>query len=149
MWTVRNWAKAELLGEFERKAGALEAALRFAEEDAEAAEAKWGWSNGATNGGKSTRLGRGAKMHRGVQAASLPICAKSELAAERKRNGKAKWQSEMAKRNGKAKWQSEIASENRKRNAEQSAPFARPRRSPAKFTRITRIRMLVFAKVQA
>jgi len=46
----------------------------------------------------------------GVQAASLPICAKSELAAERMGNGKAKWQSEMAKRNGK----SEIAKRNRK-----------------------------------
>jgi hypothetical protein len=53
-------------------------------------------------------------MHVGVQAGSLlPICAKSELAAERKgngksemANGKAKWQSEMAKRKGKSEMRS-------------------------------------------
>jgi hypothetical protein len=54
-------------------------------------------------------------MHVGVQAAFTDM-RKSEPAAERKGNGKAKWQSEMAKRNGK-NGKAKMA----KRNAEQSA----------------------------
>ena len=70
-------------------------AVRFAEEDAEAADAKWGWSKRSNERGKSTRLGRGAKMHLGVQAVSLYRYARRASSQQSARG--------MAKRNGKAK----------------------------------------------
>ena len=89
-------------------------ALRFAEEDAEAAEAKWGWSNGATNKERARGLDEERRCMWGCKRFSSPICAKSELAAERKGNGKAKWQSEMAKRNGRRMAKRNGKSENSK-----------------------------------
>ena len=122
-------------------------ALRFAEEDAEAADAKWGWSKTEQRTGKEhAAWTRSEDACGGASGFSLPICAKSELAAERKGNGKAKWQSEMAKRNGKAKWAKRNGQSGMRSKALQGPSplaFARPRRSPAKFTRSTRIRMLV------
>ena len=74
--------------------------------------------------------GREQRMRRSALLRGCKSGKRCKLAAERKGTA-AKWQSEM--RSKALQGPSPLA-------------FARPRRSPAKFTRITRIRMLVFAK---
>ncbi len=139
-------AKAELLGEFERKAGRC--SFRRGRRGSCRCQVGLEQKTEQRTGKEHAAWTRSEDACGGASGFSF-----TDMREERARSrAQGEWQSEMAKRNGKAKWQSEMAKRMAKRNAEQSAArtfplaFARPRRSPAKFTRSTRIRMFVFAK---
>jgi hypothetical protein len=101
-------AKAELLGEFERKAGALFVSQRKTR--------KLQMPSGA--GAKTEQ--RTGKEHAAWTRSERCIwgCKRflfTDMREERARSrAQGEWQSEMAKRNGKAKWQSEMAKRNGK-----------------------------------
>ena len=130
MRTVRNWDESRTARRIREEGGALFVSQRKTRKlqmpsGAGATEQRTGKEHAAWTRSEDASGGASGSLYRYARRASSQQSARG-----------------MAKRNGKAKCGA-------KRCKDLPLAFARPRRSPAKFTRSTRIRMLVFAKVPA